>query len=317
METRRNFIKKSAILCTAASLPLPFPGTGRTANREFKNRDPKNALVLYYSQTGLTSRYGRLIACILKGRGLTVDALDMQGFDKRRFANYDLIIVGTPVFYYDIPANVSDWLAEIPSIPGTPVAAFVSFGGPEGNQHNAVCHTLRLLTAGGGVAAGMDTFRSIPAYPTPSWDGPNQIAGQHFPDEATYEQVRRFTGQILARVSRGESITYESEIASREFLRMLPLIWLNKKMISKHTVDAAKCILCHTCVKKCPTDAINPGKQVVDQEKCLACFGCLNNCPADAVIMEYREQRLYGFREYLKRNKLTILEPPEFQSCRL
>jgi len=53
---------------------------------------------LCYSQTGLTSRYGRLIGCILKEKGLAVDALDMQGFDKSRLTDYDLIIVGTPVF---------------------------------------------------------------------------------------------------------------------------------------------------------------------------------------------------------------------------
>jgi Fe-S-cluster-containing hydrogenase component 2 len=68
-------------------------------------------------------------------------------------------------------------------------------------------------------------------------------------------------------------------------------------------------------VRKCPTKAINPSKQTVDREKCLACFGCLNNCPADAVVMEYRGERLYGFPEYLKRNKITIMEPPEFKTC--
>lgn len=317
LENRRNFIKKSIILGAALSLPMSLPARAATVHREFKTRNAKNALVLYYSQTGLTSRYGKLIACILKEKGLTVDALDMQGFDKNRLTRYDLIIVGTPVFYYDIPANVSDWLAGIPSILGTPVAAFASFGGPEGNQNNAVCHTLHLLTDKGGIAVGHAAFRSIPAYPTPNWDGPNQVSGQHLPNEATYEQVRRFTGQILVQVSRGESIAYESQLAAREFLRMLPLVWLNKKMISRHTVDAATCINCQICVKKCPTGAINPAKQFVDGDKCLACFGCLNNCPVGAVVMEYGGKRLYGFPEYLRRRKINILEPVEFQSCRL
>jgi ferredoxin len=317
VETRRNFIKKSAIICAALSLPLSLPASARAVHREFKTRDPKRALVLCYSQSGFTSRYGRLIACLLKEKGLTVDVLDMKGFDKSRFAHYDLIIIGSPVFYYDIPSNVSGWLGTIPSITGIPVAAFVSFGGPEGNQHNAVCHTLRLLTDRGGVAVGMDAFRSIPAYPTPAWDSANQRSGEHLPNEATYDQVRRFTKQTLERVKRGESITYEAEISAREIFQTLPLVWLNKKAISKHTVDAAKCILCRTCVKKCPVAAIHPERQFVDRDKCVACFGCLNNCPADAVVMEYRGKRLYGFPEYLRRRKITILEPLEFQTCRL
>lgn len=315
MDTRRNFIKKSALFCAAVSLPSAFTTVAQAAPPAFKTRDPKRALVLCYSQTGLTRRYGRLIACTLKEKGLAVDFLDMQGFEKNRFVNYDLIVIGTPVFYYDIPVNVSDWLASMPAITGTPVAAFVSFGGPEGNQHNAVCHTLRLLSAGGGVAAGMGTFRSIPAYPTPNWDSENQRSAEQLPSAATYDSVRLFTRQLLTQISRGESIPYDSDITARGVLRTLPLVWFNKKAINVHTVDKTKCILCRTCVKKCPVDAIHPEKQMVDRDKCVACFGCLNNCPADAVVMEYTGKRLYGFPEYLKRRKITILEPPEFQTC--
>lgn len=315
METRRDFIKKSAILCAAMSLPLA--PEARAAQRELKTRDPKRALVLCYSQTGFTGRYGRLIACTLKEKGLMADLADLRSFDKKRLPDYDLILIGSPVFYYDIPANVGDWLAALPKITGIPAAAFVSFGGPEGNQHNALCHALRLLADREGVPVGMEAFRSIPGYPTPAWDSANQRAGEHLPNEATYEQARQFTGRILLQVSRGEAIRYETELALREFLRMLPLVWLNKKAIGKHTVDGSKCILCRTCVKMCPVAAIHPEKQFVDREKCIACFGCLNNCPADAVVMEYRGKRLYGFPEYIKRRKLNVLEPPEFQSCSL
>ena len=163
----------------------------------------------------------------------------------------------------------------------------------------------------------MAAFRSIPSYPTPNWDSANQRAGEHLPDASTYRQVRSFTEQLIERISRGESIIYESEITVREILRTLPLIWFNKKAITKHTVDGEKCIGCQACVKQCPVGAIHPEKQFVDRDRCVACFGCLNNCPADAVVMEYTGKRLYGFPEYLKRRKITILEPAEFQSYRL
>lgn len=317
METRRNFIKKSAIICAALSLPLPWAATGRAAEREMKTRDPKRALVLCYSQSGFSARYGKLIACLLKDQGLTADLADMRRFDPKRLTDYDLILVGSPVFYYDIPENVVDWLSSAPKLTGIPVAAFVSFGGPEGNQHNALCHALHLLAEKEAVPVGMEAFRSIAAYPTPDWDSANQKAGEHLPDEATYNRVREFTRQILESVRQGQSLAYSSELTTRELVRMLPLVWLNKKAISKHTVDAAKCIGCRTCVKMCPVGAIHPEKQFVDRDKCIACFGCLNNCPADAVVIEYRGKRLYGFPEYLKRRKITILEPAEFQHCKL
>ncbi|HOG12469.1 MAG: EFR1 family ferrodoxin [Smithellaceae bacterium] len=316
METRRDFIKKSVVVCAALSLPLPWAANAQTVQREFKTRDPKRALVVSYSQSGFSARYGKLIACLLKDQGLTVEWADMRRFDPKRLPDYDLILVGSPVFYYDIPENVADWLSSAPKLTGIPVAAFVSFGGPEGNQHNALCHALHLLAEKEAVPVGMEAFRSIPAYPA-SWDSANQRSGEHLPDEATYNRVREFAKQIQERVRQGQSLAYSSEIALREIVRMLPLVWLNKKAVGKHTVDGAKCIGCRTCVKMCPVDAIHPERQFVDHDKCIACFGCLNNCPADAVVVEYRGNRLYGFPEYLKRRKITILEPPEFQHCKL
>lgn len=315
MNTRRDFIKKSAILGAALCLPDAFARKCFASYPELKTRKPKKALILWYSQTGHTHRYARLIGCILKSKKITVEERDFQETDKNILPDYDLIIVGSPVFYYDTPSNVSDWLETIPSIEGTAVAAFVSFGGPEGNQHNASCHLLKILSKKGGVPVGQDAFRNIPSYPTPHWDSANQKSGQHLPNEATFDQVRRFTKETLERISRSETISIEYELALREPLRFLPLVWLNKRAINKHTVDASQCIQCGICVRKCPTNAINPFEQTVDRGKCLACFGCMNNCPAGAVVMEYGGERLYGFFEYLKRNKIKILEPKEFKKC--
>jgi ferredoxin/flavodoxin len=305
------------MVCAALCLPASRPRESRAAYPDIKTRSPKRVLILWYSQTGQTRRYARLIGCILKGKGLEADVRDMQAFDRNLLPNYDLIVVGTPVFYYDTPSNVSEWLKWIPSIKGTPVAAFVSFGGPEGNQHNASTHILKLMAGKGGVPVGRNAFRNIASYPTPQWNSPNQISGQHLPNTETFDQVSRFTAEFLNRISHGETISVGYEASFREGLRWLPLVRMNKKVISKHTVDAEKCIGCQTCVKKCPTNAINPSRQTIDRDKCLACFGCLNNCPADAVVMEYRGERLYGFPEYLKRNKITLMEPPEFKTCEL
>lgn len=314
MDTRRDFIKKSVVVCAALSLPLQGAANAQTVQREMKTRDPKRALVVSYSQSGFSARYGKLIACLLKDQGLAVELADMRRFDSKRLPDYDLILVGSPVFYYDIPENVVDWLSSAPKLTGIPVAAFVSFGGPEGNQHNALCHALHLLAEKEAVPVGMEAFRSIPSYPG-SWDSANQRSGEHLPDEATYNRVREFARQIPEKVRQGQPFSYSSEIALREIVRMLPLVWLNKRGITQHTVDGSKCILCRTCEKKCPVNAIHPQKRLVDHDKCLACFGCLNNCPVGAVVMEYGGKPLYGFFDYLKRNNITIMEPEEFKTC--
>jgi ferredoxin/flavodoxin len=315
MDSRRDFIKKSVIVGAALCLPVSLTRESMAAYPDLKTRDPKKALVLWYSQTGHTQRYARLIRCILKDRNIEVDEREFKETDPNILSNYDFIIVGSPVFYYDTPSNVVEWLEKIPAITGTPVAAFVSFGGPEGNQHNASCHILKILAKKGGVPVGRDAFRNIPTYPTPNWDIANQKSGEHLPDAATFDQVRRFTADTLQRISRGETISIRYEMAMREFLRVLPLVSLNKRVISKHAVDAQTCIRCRTCERKCPAKAIQPLQQIVHKDKCLACFGCLNNCPVGAVVMEYGGKPLYGFFEYLKKNNITIMEPPEFDTC--
>jgi len=315
MDTRRDFIKKTAIAGVALCLPISLTREGLAAYPDLKTRTPKKALILWYSQTGHTRRYAHLIGCVLKGKNLTVDEREFQETDKKILADYDFIIIGSPVFYYDTPSNVSDWLDSIPPIKGIPVAAFVSFGGPEGNQHNASCHILKILAKKGGVPVGRDAFRNVPTYPTPKWDSANQISGKHLPNAATFDQVRRFAHDAIEKIHQGKTIAIGYDIEMREILRALPLIWMNKKAITKHTVDSSKCIQCGTCVRKCPTKAIDPFVQTVDRDKCLACFGCLNNCPADAVVIEYRGELLYGFPAYLKKNGITIMEPEEFKTC--
>lgn len=315
MDTRREFIKKSVIMGAALCLPVSLPREGMAAYPDLKTRNPKKALILYYSQTGHTKRYARLIGCILKDKNIEVEEREFKETEQSSLPKYDLIVVGSPVFYYDTPSNVVDWMEKIQAITGTPVASFVSFGGPEGNQHNASCHMLKILAQKGGVPVGRDAFRNIPTYPTPNWDSANQKSGEHLPNAATFDQVRRFTEDTVHRISRGETVSIGYKIASREFLRILPLVSLNKKVINRHAVDAQTCIRCRACERKCPAGAIKPLQQIVDKDKCVACFGCLNNCPVGAVVMEYGGKPLYGFFEYLKRRNITILEPEEFKTC--
>jgi NADH:ubiquinone oxidoreductase subunit F (NADH-binding)/(2Fe-2S) ferredoxin/Pyruvate/2-oxoacid:ferredoxin oxidoreductase delta subunit len=55
-----------------------------------------------------------------------------------------------------------------------------------------------------------------------------------------------------------------------------------KKLIA-FCIDPAKCRACGTCLKKCPAQAIDGGKDrihVVDQKKCTKCGTCFEVCPS-------------------------------------
>jgi NAD(P)H dehydrogenase (quinone) len=169
MENRRSFLIKGVVAATALSLgPLACSHfSTQRATGPLKTKDPHKAIVLWYSQTGNTERYGKLIARRLELAGLAVDAGEIRRMEPSSLSAYDLIVFGSPVNHYDIPPNVKQWLDQTPSIDGRAVAAFVSFGGPEGNQYNAACSILEPLTRHGGVPVGLSAFMNLATFPYP------------------------------------------------------------------------------------------------------------------------------------------------------
>jgi Fe-S-cluster-containing hydrogenase component 2 len=52
--------------------------------------------------------------------------------------------------------------------------------------------------------------------------------------------------------------------------------------VVSYYIDPTKCRACSTCLKQCPVEAIDGGKNlihVIDQEKCIKCGTCLEVCP--------------------------------------
>ncbi|MBW1849685.1 MAG: twin-arginine translocation signal domain-containing protein, partial [Deltaproteobacteria bacterium] len=202
MEDRRTFLKKSAIAAAALSTPA-IPGciniSTIRAKVPMKTRETEKALVLWYSQTGYTERNGKLLARTFEKKGIKVTASEIRDFNQNGIENYDLIVIGSPVFYYDTPGFVKDWIMSLPGLKGTPVASYVTFGGPEGNQRNAACSILECLTEKEGVPIGFNTFMNMAAYPL-SWSkekvSDNVWMSRHLPNEETYKKVRAYAGYL-------------------------------------------------------------------------------------------------------------------------
>ena len=314
METRRIFLLKSATAAAMAAIPgcaaESIPG-----GKKMKTTRPKTALVLWYSQAGHTERNGRLIGKVLEKQGIAVKALDIRECDESVMSTYDLIIAGTPVYYLDVPGNVRTWMESIPSIEGTPVAAFSTFGGPGDNQYNTAWYLLDLLAKKGGVPAGIATFGNMSTF-APTWSMGNEkriLKYRDRPNEEIYGAVREFARQVLRTVSSGTAPVIKKEFYAGEFLRGSFQVKITKAMISRHTIRKDRCKQCGTCVDKCPAGAIDLTQYAVDRKACIACMGCVNNCPSGAIDMVFLGKNVYGFRDFLKKNAITIREPDELE----
>ncbi|HPV43169.1 MAG TPA: EFR1 family ferrodoxin [Spirochaetota bacterium] len=313
METRRGFLVKSVMTTALSAMPGCAEESIKTGGKKMKTTKPKSALVLWYSQAGHTGRNGRLIAWTLEKLGLSVKALDIREFDESAMPSYDLIVMGTPVYYLDVPGNVRTWLEAIPSIAGTPVAAFSTFGGPGDNQYNTAWYLLELLAKKGGIPVGIATFGNMSTF-APTWSMGNEkriLKYRGLPNEEIYEKVREFARQILGTVRGGTAPAIKKEFYAGEFLKGSFQMKLTKVMISRHTINRDRCTKCGICVDKCPVGAIDITSYAVDRKTCIACMGCVNNCPSQAVDMTFLGSRVYGFKDFLKKQGITIQEPAE------
>lgn len=313
MQTRKSFLARAFGSAAMASLPAYADDLLDASKMKLKTKDPKKALVLWYSQAGHTERNGRLIGETLKKLGLAITALDMRACDESSMAGYDLIIVGTPVYYLDVPSNVREWLSQIPAIEGIPVAAFSTFGGPGDNQYNTAWYVLGLLAEKGGVPAGIATFGNMSTF-APTWSLGNDkriLKYKDRPNEEIYKQVREFARRVVTTVRGGILTDIPKEFYPADFLKGSIQVKFTKLMITRHAIDRSRCTKCGICAEKCPVGVISVSDYIIDRKGCIACMGCVNNCPVQAIDMAFLGKKVYGFNEFLKKNGIRIREPIE------
>lgn len=311
METRRLFLKKGMAGCLFMALPNWAACAAPGINSRIKNPSPRSALVLWYSQTGHTSRIGRVIGQEWLKAGLAVDFADYRDIEAAALSGYDLIVLGSPVHYMDVPVNLRHWLRALPSLDGIPVAAYVTYGGKGDGQHNTACGLLEEMAAKGGVPLGMDTYSNMSTF-APTWSIGNEgriLKYKDRPNEQTYAAARKFAAVLLENVRAGETHDIDRESGLDSLVKLLPQIWFTKLLIGSHYINKDECIECGLCEEKCPVGAIDLREKKIDHGRCIACIGCVNNCPVQAVKMTFMGKEVYGFPEFLKRNGIRIQEP--------
>ncbi len=311
MISRKNLlITGIAAAATAGLIGKAMGSKVRSSGKAIKGK-PINALVFWYSQTGNTERIGRAIASAWKKAGLNVNSGDYRDIDKTTLDKYDIIAAGSPVYYYEVPENFREWIKNIPQINGTPVAAFVTFGGEGGNQHNTVCELTGLLADKGAIPVGTAGFSCMSSYAL-TWSSGNVsriLKYKDRPGVETFAAASGFAQEILQKASNGIQAEVSGNFSLRNIIKGSPSIGATKLLITGHRVNTEKCISCGRCRRACTVNAIDPDKGTVDTDKCIACLGCVNNCPTGAVEMNFLGKEVYGYREFIKRNSITPAEP--------
>jgi len=116
------------------------------------------ALVVYYSLTGNTKKMAVRLAAGLTKAGLETDLKKAEETDPAELLGYDLILVGSPVYYGTMSWPVKKLLDESVKyhgkLRGKIGGAFASSGNPSGGKETTVLDILKSLLIHGMIVQG-------------------------------------------------------------------------------------------------------------------------------------------------------------------
>ncbi|OGW48130.1 MAG: 4Fe-4S ferredoxin [Nitrospirae bacterium RBG_13_41_22] len=238
------------------------------------------SLIIYFSQTGNTRSMAK---CIHDGIMKVTSQCDIKALnevDIRNLSDYDLVGIGSPVFYLKEPFNVRDFIESLPELNGQHWFIFCTHGNIVGNFFPLTAE--RLKKKGGIVIGFHHTYANItvPFYPRPSYTSGH-------PDSHDLEQAKQFGREIAERsvaIKNQNSIpvTPPYPVSSEEWVKESNIFTeeLLKQRLPKLSINIDTCIQCHECEENCPVQGIdvqdNPPRI---QKPCIFCWRCVTICP--------------------------------------
>lgn len=245
-------------------------------------------LIICFSQTGNTRKVAEEI-----GNGITETAgpchiVSLDELDPHSLADYDLVGLGCPVFYYREPVNVSKFIEGLPDLIGKQWFVFCSHGSVLGLT--LLSMTEGLEKKGITVIGSHHTYAdgSLPFYPYPT------LTTGH-PDTHDLQAARDF-GKAIARCSKAVAggdtscITKPAPVTepwAPDEAALLTIEFMDQVM-PRLSINTEKCIHCGECQEACPVNGIDVNADPPRiQTPCIYCWYCAKTCPACAIEADW------------------------------
>lgn len=260
-------------------------------------------LIVYFSQGGTTGRVAESIAAGLRVAEYQVDLYNIKSGHLPDLSDYDLIGVGSPVYYYRLPFNVLDYVNSLPDLDGIPAFVFLLYGTYRGDAGNAI---RRALTRKGAQEIGYFHCRGADYALVYLREG--YLFSPDHPTEGELAQAETFGRELAARVAGKQYVRPEDDRPPSPVYRLERFLtnrWLARQMYSRlFSVDASSCTACALCVEQCPVGNITEGEggRPVWGRSCLLCLTCELRCPTEAITSPvswslFRPFMIYNVRQ--------------------
>ena len=263
-------------------------------------------LIVYFSQAGSTAKVANAVAGGLRGAGHQVDVHDLTTGKPPSPTGYDAFGIGTPVYVFRPPFNVSRYLDGMPPLKGLPFFVLLQSVGAEGDAGNAVRDTLR--RKGGrevGFLKGKGADHALP------WIRHGILFAHDHPTPEGLQAAEAFGRAVAERVA---GAPYQppppdpKPPALWRFARASTNAWVVRNVVSRgFRVRADVCTACGKCVEVCPTGNIQAdarGRPVWGRD-CIACAYCDLRCPVEAIRSPLRWRAFAPLLNTLERGFVT------------
>ena len=260
------------------------------------------ALILYYSISNNTKWLGIKAQEALTSKSWESDIFHLRDFNSKKYPyNPDLIILGVPVHYWDIPNPAIEKIRSLPRFNETAAFVFSSFG-------RCVCNSVPFLLAkelvekncrilGGGQivsphSAKVEGGQRLGDLEMEFGKGqPNDIALGEF-----VSVIKRLAEEIETNKAVQIDLKELKKLHTKGIVASLMsyLTSDRQRMRSMPHIEYAKenCEYCYKCIKSCDAGAIkctSLKEIVINKKMCNKCYKCTDICPSGALTTNWNK----------------------------
>jgi flavodoxin/NAD-dependent dihydropyrimidine dehydrogenase PreA subunit len=242
------------------------------------------SLIVYFSQGGTTAKVAESIAAGLRSEKCEVEQHNMKDKPQPGVSDYDMLGIGSPVYFYRPPFIVNDYLNSLPDLGGLPTFTFLLCGTYAFNTGKSI---RRGLASKGAKDIGHFRCYGADFFLPYLREGYLFSPGHPSPEELSLAEA--FGREVAHRASGQPCSPVEDDRPPKPVYR-LERFFLNRRFVEQaysrlFRVDKKSCNACGLCLKTCPCANIGEDKDgyPVWGRNCLLCLTCELKCPQEAI----------------------------------